>query len=224
MLLNGSGLRKQLDVRGFAYLEREKPDMSTLQFASGFGEILQIPNIPIVQRIVPRSQVHAPANFYSGNFGLSEFPLHTDLAHWYVPPRYLVLRCIVPDPHVFTALVDFRLALTGVSENKMRRAQFLPRRRLSGKMHVLRLLQESEGQKLQRWDRLFIAPANREAEEVRNRLENLPTESVAEKITFLRPGDTLVVDNWRILHGRSSVPDKSVGRVIERIYLSEVKV
>jgi hypothetical protein len=26
---------------------------------------------------------------YSGNFGISEFPLRTDLPHWVVPPRFV---------------------------------------------------------------------------------------------------------------------------------------
>lgn len=45
-------------------------------------------------------------NTYSGNFGLEVFPFHTDLAHWYIPPRYIFLRCVNPAEYVATKLID----------------------------------------------------------------------------------------------------------------------
>ncbi|MCK1658534.1 TauD/TfdA family dioxygenase [Bradyrhizobium sp. 151] len=33
------------------------------------------------------------------------------------------------------------------------------------------------------------------------------------------PGDTLVIDNWRMLHGRSAVAELCSDRIIERTYL-----
>ena len=43
-------------------------------------------------------------------------------------------------------------------------------------------------------------------------------------ITLGRPAlkDTIVVDNWRMLHGRSQVPQAGATRQIERVYFSEV--
>lgn len=41
-------------------------------------------------------------------------------------------------------------------------------------------------------------------------------------LSLLNPGDTLIVDNWRFLHGRSSVQADDAGRCIERVYLSEL--
>jgi len=36
------------------------------------------------------------------------------------------------------------------------------------------------------------------------------------------PGDTILIDNWQMLHGRSQVSAESTIRHIERVYLSEV--
>jgi alpha-ketoglutarate-dependent taurine dioxygenase len=36
------------------------------------------------------------------------------------------------------------------------------------------------------------------------------------------PGDTLWVDNWRMLHGRSAVTADQADRVIERAYFGEL--
>ncbi len=171
-------------------------------------------------------QANAPTNLYSGNYGLQEFPLHTDLAHWYIPPRYLILRCVIPAPDVLTALVDFSTALAGIPENTIRRAQLLPRRKLDGKRHLLRLLQNVDGKHLLRWDSLFVVPANREAKEVSDHVINLPINLRVKpqimKMAFTYPGDTIIVDNWRMLHGRSSVPSSSVDRLIERVYLEKI--
>ena len=42
-------------------------------------------------------------------------------------------------------------------------------------------------------------------------------------ITLANPGDTLIIDNWRVLHGRSSVGEGDTDRMIERVYLSELQ-
>ena len=47
-----------------------------------------------------------------------------------------------------------------------------------------------------------------------------PAQLIA--FTLTNPGDTLIVDNWRFLHGRSCVPAVDVNRRIERVYLSEL--
>jgi L-asparagine oxygenase len=218
-----SSISQQLDYCGYAHLERFQPERPTLKLARDFGKILKIPGVPVVQRIVPRQQADAPTNLYSGNYGLQEFPLHTDLAHWYIPPRYLFLRCMIAAPHVLTTLVDFSAALAGIPETTIIRAQVLPRRKVDGKRHLLRILQEMEGKRLFRWDSLFIIPANHEAEEINDHITNLQVKLMTKKICFTYPGDMLIVDNWRMLHGRSSVPNSSVDRVVERVYLGDIK-
>jgi L-asparagine oxygenase len=217
-------IKHRLDTYGYAYLEHFEPEASTFHLANQLGKTLEISGIPAVQRIVPRNHADAPKNLYSGNYGLQEFPLHTDLAHWYIPPRYLILRCIVPAPHVFIGLVDFSTMVTDIPPNTILRAQFLPRRKLSGKKYLLRLLQKIEGQQVLRWDSLFIIPANREGREVSDHISNFGVATATTRITFTSPSDTLIVDNWRMLHGRSSVPSTSVMRIIERAYLSAMNL
>jgi hypothetical protein len=42
------------------------------------------------------------------------------------------------------------------------------------------------------------------------------------KILLNEPGDTVLIDNWRMLHGRSQILAQGKVRHIERVYLSEV--
>ncbi|MCC6263340.1 MAG: TauD/TfdA family dioxygenase [Bryobacterales bacterium] len=45
---------------------------------------------------------------------------------------------------------------------------------------------------------------------------------VSTQIPLFRPGDTILIDNWQVLHGRSAIPVSCTGRRVERVYLSEV--
>jgi hypothetical protein len=159
-----------------------------------------------------------PANTYGGNFGLGALPLHTDLAHWHVPPRYLMLRCSIEDPAVTTPLIHCRDALRGLAPDVVERALFRPRRRLDGKMFLVRLHRAG----IFRWDRLFLIPDNSEAREVRTALAALDPVRDGVALKLDRPGRTLIIDNWTTMHGRSAVPGPISNRRIERAYFSEV--
>lgn len=63
------------------------------------------------------------------------------------------------------------------------------------------------------------APARRLAELMSTTVWD-PTELVT--LTFAHDGDTLIVDNWRFLHGRSSVKQADLDRRLERVYISEL--
>lgn len=157
-----------------------------------------------------------PLNTYAGNYGLEQLPLHTDLAHWYVPPHYLMLRCVVGDPAVATLMLHHREALGGLPAAVVDRALFRPRRRMEGQMFLVRLCHRG----IFRWDQLFLKPDNYEAWQVRAVLVDRPTPRRVAAITLDRPGRTILIDNWTTLHGRSAVGRMPTSRRIERTYFS----
>jgi L-asparagine oxygenase len=215
-------LKSQLDNEGCVCLERFQAGVSTIQVARELGETLQLSNIPIVQQIVPKKQEESTDSLYSGNFGLKEFPFHTDLAHWYIPPRYLMLRCVTPSACAFTAIEEIATVLAGVPRSIIYRALFLPRKKLGGKKHLLRLAQDVGDNQLFRWDSIFIVPANCEAQEISGHLMSLDVKAARRKVALTYPGDTLVIDNWRMLHGRSAIYSSDMTRTLERVYLKEI--
>src|SRR4051812_36953265 len=91
---------------GFAFLPQFRRAESTSRILSHLGEVERLPDVDEVQRFTPKLASVAPPNIYSGTFGLGAFPLHTDLAHWHVPPRYFALRCVRGSPHVKTTMFD----------------------------------------------------------------------------------------------------------------------
>ncbi len=210
-------LLKELKRRGYANLGVLNPDMDTLDLAAKIGTIVKIPGLSEVQKLTPKSKEDNPRNTYSGNYGTDEFPMHTDLAHWYQPPRYFLLRCKAPDPEVGTFFLPFKKALKGLPDVTQKRALFKPRRKLDRKMFFLRFTQDE----VFRWDPLYIIPENQEARNVAEHLCSLEKECF-DRLYLTQRAQSVLVDNWRVLHGRSDVGATVSSRLIERVYFSEL--
>ena len=205
-------------------------DLGTLETARSLGAVVDIQallprsGIPTVQTLKPRSESEAPRNQYSTEFGLGAFPLHTDLAHWARPPRYVILRCKRGNPAVLTTLLPASALVSVLGIGVLRRALVRPRRVRVGEVQcLLPLLFGEDTLSGLRWDPLFIVPMNHAGQQV---AEVMSTEawdrSQLVEIVLSEPGDTLILDNWRFLHGRSSVHRAGLDRHLERVYLSSV--
>ncbi len=213
---------KELDKNGYVFIKNFKPEFTTSGLAETLGETERIPNYPILHCLTPRKKANSPKHNYSGNFGLNDFPIHTDLAHWHIPPRFILLRCIKPAPKVFSYLLSFGNALCGVFENTISRAHFYPRKKILGKRFLLPFRQNIKNGKIYRWDSLFLTPANKEANEVCVHFTKFLHDFPIKKIEFTNFFDTIIINNWKILHGRSSVSPRNCNRVIERVYLGNI--
>lgn len=224
-----AGLSRQLQLDGYALIPQFRCSGSTFEVASDVGTIIDLEvllpgsRIPTVQTLTPRKESEAPESRYSGVFGLSEFPLHTDLAHWAIPPRYFMLRCIHGANDVATKLLPASAVVSTVGHAILRRALVKPRRASRyGNVGLLPLLFFSGQTNGLRWDSLFLTPMSAAARDVMDFMTGSEgTWSELKEIVLVRPGDTLIVDNWRMLHGRSDAV-AGPNRIIERIYLSEI--
>ena len=206
--------------RGFAWLPAYDPEVDTLSISRRFGTPLHLPGIAESQRLQPRDVAASTPNIYSGNYGYDAFPLHTDLAHWFIPPRYFVLRCVVGSS-VTTHLLDSRPLATTIGLSALSRTLVQPRRRCEGRRPLLHLSEHQDGWSFIRWDQLFLVPATRSARTVLEAFAGLIRSATTEFVSLRNPGDTLLIDNARMLHGRSAVPEAAVGRLVERVYLQE---
>jgi L-asparagine oxygenase len=205
---------------GYAFVSEYCPGTDIAEIANGIGQPLTPWEGGLVQELVPRAT--ATPNTYSGIYGLDSFPLHTDLAHWRVPPRYLLLRCVTGYKNVPTLLLDGQTILDVVTPEILTRAIFKPRRPQNGKIKLLRLYEFTDSSYCFRWDEIFINPASKIGEVarclVREQLRRLELSSIA----LAHTGDTLLIDNWRMLHARSPIPAGCNRRKIQRIYLENL--
>jgi len=210
----------KLNNDGFIKFKGHLFGEDSLNIAKNLGKIANIPDADLVQTLIPNDTILKEASSYSGIYGLNEFPFHTDMAHWYHPPRYLLLRCITPSKLVSTNILKASQLFENEDINDLRRAIFRPRRRLDGRLCQLRLF---EGD-FYRWDPLFIQPITKLAKLLQLRIAERISNATPEFITFLHHGDCVLIDNWHTFHARSSIPNEALHRKLERIYITELKV
>ena len=209
-------IKKELNLNGFADLGVFFPNESSATVVDCISDAIDC-DLTLPTEALTANPISAkPINTYAGNFGLGQLPLHTDLAHWHIPPRYLMLRCIVPDHTVTTRVLHHREMLAGIQDEIIDRALFRPRRRLDGKLFLLRLRDRN----IFRWDQLFLKPDNIQARRICDAMINQEQAKSVQSITLDAPGRTVLIDNWTTLHGRGEVKSQGSARLIERAYFS----
>ena len=232
-LLKQRHIAIRLHQDGYVLLPRWRQDETTIAIGRSIGSIVDVKallplgNIPTVQTLTPCRKSSTPKSRYSGIYGLGEFPLHTDLAHWAVPPRYLMLRCQKGAQTTATRLLESTALASAAGTATLRQALVRPRRTLralpSDILSILPLSFCMGGVSGVRWDSTFLVPMNEAASQIAGIMQNKTwCSSKGMSLTLTERGDTLLLDNWRFLHGRSSISAKDIGRRLDRIYLSEV--
>jgi hypothetical protein len=223
-------MNKELERDGFVLMTGFRPQATTLEAASALGEVVDIPallpfsRIPTVQSLRPRDADAVNGNQYSGIHGLGAFPLHTDLAHWSIPPRYFILRCIVPAENVGTLVLPWKEVTPALGSLDMGKAVFTGRKKRPGTSGLVRALSRHAGREIRRWDSMFLQPLSQSARDLGKFLRDERWARSAARIPLRRAGDMILIDNWCILHGRDAVPADSKGRLLERVYLSELNI
>jgi L-asparagine oxygenase len=220
-------MQNQLEQRvretGFVLLEGYQPERNAIEIVSLLGEADTLGAQGPVHQLKPAPAESRPPNTYSGNYGLGTFPLHTDMAHWHVPPRFLMLRCLQGSALVPTILADGLPIIEQVGESTLTRSLVKPRRTVQGKCLLLRLYEcDHVGGHLLRWDEKYILPASPAGERGVSQLRAALVTAPRRNVHLARPGDTLILDNWRMLHGRGSVPPDALSRNIARAYLRSI--
>ena len=218
------GIAQVVASEGFVLLPKYRLELDTRAAIEEIGVVSIIDGISDIQQLRPHSMEAMPPNTYSGNYGLGAFPLHTDLAHWHFPPRYLVLRCLNGAANTPTQLFDGNRVVDILGWRELTRAIAQPRRPLNGKRHLLRLLQENPDYgRMLRWDSIYLRPATKLGLEIFAEMKSMLAAASIIQLSLAHPGDTLIIDNWRMLHGRSTITTSQASRLVERMYLGALK-
>lgn len=220
----------QLNRNGYVMLPEWRSEEKTISVARLLGTVINIEtllpksNIPTVQVLKPGYKNVSSSNNYTGTYGLAEFPLHTDLAHWAQPPRYFMLRCKKESPEITTRILPCSEFNSILKMTTLRRALVKPRRPgQDNTIFLLPLVFWVGGVNGFRWDPLFLVPMNEAAELVADVFSDASwVKSKVKSLTLSRDGDTVIIDNWRCLHGRSGVLVTEMDRELERVYLSRI--
>lgn len=211
-------------ANGYAVLDSHSTE-GFLKIAQELGRpIASRRGIDVVQTLQVSDEECAYANSLSSRYGAGKFPLHTDLAYWQVPARYVLLRA--PDESSSTCptlLLDFRAHLKGQPfESALGKTLYLV---ANGRKSFLTTIggRVASGAVLLRFDRDCLRPTNRQSMAT---LDELEASLAACKIIEMAwsAHKVLIIDNWRMLHGRGDARDSNDRkRVLERILVTEAK-
>ena len=210
------------DVRtyGFAFRTDYCSDLTTEAVAGAVGVPVALGSKGAVHVLTPASENERLPNSYSGLYGFGPFPMHTDLAHHRLPPRYFMLRCCIPAKGVGTTLIDSTDILATVGTSLLSRALVQPRRPRAGVRPLLRLFDPAHG--LFRWDIEFLRPASDAGKQAVSAVADALEGQERTQLELACRGDLLVIDNWRMVHGRTAVTSVGRCRRIDRVYLGKL--
>ena len=219
---------EQLRSADYIFIKQFRVHHSTIDIAQSLGAVLDMPtmldrsDIPTVQLLKPQRELQAPRDGYSRAFGYGEFPFHTDLAHWVRPPPYFMLRCHKGSPSVSTQLLQFSDIECKLGSELIARALMRPRKlRPNGTNCLLPVKYKINDLYAFRWDSLFLIPMTQAAKRIGSNMSTTNWSRI-HSLSLVDPGDTLIVDNRRLLHSRTSVSPNDADRRIERVYFSEI--
>lgn len=153
----------------------------------------------VVEVLKPKSAALAYTNSLSAKYQLSSFPYHIDTAHWPTPCKYIVMGCKSPGScDRKTVLVDWEsLQLDGSDINLLKNAVFLVKD--GARSFYSSII--SDNRSFIRYDigcMHVTGPDSRVALKI---LQSAFDTAVKTDIGW-EEDDILVIDNWRILHGR----------------------
>jgi len=166
---------------------------------------------PIVDELEPEDTASAQRNSLSSRHGKGAFPLHTDCAFWPTPPKYLLLRSSTDAQGVPTRVAQGDW--TDNHLNLLERARTAIFKVVNGRQSFLSSIAD---QGFLRFDRDCMIAASNNSHSLFEDLESAIPDSKIFDVGWSKEL-CLVLDNWRMLHGRASCDTADPGRVLHRI-------
>ncbi len=171
-----------------------------------------------VVELRPTESANARVHSLSRKYSIREFPCHTDTAHWPIPCRYILLACA--DPGIGsreTVLLDpLELSLTTKHHELLNSTPF--RIRNGRNSFFSTVLQK--GRPFVRYDPGCMQPLSPNGSLALSYLSRKMWPNLVQRIAWER-GDILIIDNWRILHGRGSASCDDTARTLLRLYVND---
>lgn len=201
-------LISELTARGYAQFH----DVHCLEHALSATESLG-PLLPLngqrVQRLVPKEIEETQSNSFSRRHGRNAFPLHTDTAFWAEPARFIVLFSSVMS-HSATRVLSANDTNDLIASARRNNPVFL-RSTIKGAVYSHPWGDTTEFNAL--YDPCCMRAVNAAALEFEE--ATLKAGERSHRLCW-RGNTALVIDNWRVMHGRESCTDDN--RLLYRFY------
>ena len=188
-----------------------------VDLANELGKPVSLAAGTLTKSLFPKSKDDAPMNSMSALFGLGAFPLHTDMAHWHRPARYVLLRSVSSTSNTPTLVLDTEDFFTEELREEWARSVWKIKKI---RCPFLSTIVSSSSRESFRWDPCCMFPFNKAAKELKpviaETLEGA-LRTYGHAVEWSSPGMALVLDNWRVLHARPAIVDKTERRELQRI-------
>jgi hypothetical protein len=213
-------LRGSLAERGWSLHSSESTDCDSIvrelgQLGDRLGSRVPGRAGSLQEFIEPRAAEDAHPRSLSAAYGLGALPFHTELSHRIKPCRFLLLGCIDPGSSAATTmLLDWRTLL--LSQDELDLLESAPVLVRSGRRSFYSTILAPGGAFLRYDPDCLEGPDERgrtALKLVADRISDAPSEA-----HHWRRGDIVIIDNWRVLHGRSP-SDQGSGRRLARILI-----
>lgn len=158
----------------------------------------------------------------------TEFPLHTDGSFETIPPKCIALHCIESDIDGFgiSLLVDgWKVIekLSPVSRSTLLNSRFQFRRNAEGKeasinAPIFELVEQSYKMRYRNDNNFNLVSLSQDSESALNEFQQLISLPELVVSVQLKVGDVLIVNNYRMLHGRTPLSGKQK-RTLQRLWI-----
>ncbi|WP_301153739.1 TauD/TfdA family dioxygenase [Metapseudomonas otitidis] len=169
---------------------------------------------PLIDHLVPTGRQAANPRSLSACFGLSEFPWHTDGAHWSTPPRYLVIGCLEADQQAADTLICDGRFFDPLNSAATRSAVF----RVTNGGNSFYASTRGPLNRYYRYDPGCMTPMDDRARTMMSAMDQ--EKPVRERKIEWSAGRFLLFDNWRFLHRRTATA-RSAERKLLRVTVME---
>jgi alpha-ketoglutarate-dependent taurine dioxygenase len=164
--------------------------------------------------LLPTAAAAAKPRSLSKSHAVGEFPLHMDTAHWLTPCRYVMLACVSPgSARRLSLLMDTRRL--PLSEAQSSLLHSTPLRVTNGRNSFFSTIL-SKARPFVRFDPGCMTASLPEGVKTLSILEKKNWPDHIETVCW-QAGTVVVIDNWRMLHGRGHTDCPDADRKLLRI-------
>jgi len=169
---------------------------------------------PLIDHLAPTNRCAANPRSLSARYGLSQFPWHTDGAHWSTPPRYLIIGCLEADQQAAETLICEGRNFAPLNSTVARSSVF----RVTNSCNSFYATARGTSDCFYRYDPGCMTPMDVGAREIMRAIDHEEPED--EHTIEWCAGMFLLLDNWRFLHRRAATIE-SAERKLLRVSVME---
>jgi len=205
----------ELNTKGWSTVYDVHDTDALVSLASQLGEPISTSK-GLVSCILPKESKDALEGTFGKTYGLSQYPLHTDTAHWPIPAKYVILHAC-GDIRRNTTLLSVRSLLSLLDEPSKKQLEkaIWCSGNLSARFYCLTSF-KADNFCGWRFDPMCMSPANKSAKNQFLDLIELLNNADREHHCWAK-NTALIISNWTTLHGRGSMPIDEEERKLYRV-------